>query len=54
VDEDGLAFEARPELGEADYPTVHADPHPAVLDVLKAADDCVRMCTTGGLPSAEL
>jgi transglutaminase-like putative cysteine protease len=54
VDEDRLAYQARRDLGEADYPTVYADPHPAVLDVLKAADDCVRMCATGGLPSAEL
>ncbi|MFI0354131.1 transglutaminase family protein [Actinomadura sp. 9N407] len=54
VDEDGLAYEARRDLGEVDYPTVYADPHPAVLDVLKANDDCVRMCETGGLPSAEL
>ncbi|MEW2352692.1 transglutaminase family protein [Spirillospora sp. NPDC029432] len=54
ADEDRLVYEARPELGEADYPTVYAAPHPAVLEVLRAADDCVRMCETGGLPSAEL
>lgn len=54
ADEDRLAFRPRPELGESDYPTVHAEPHPAVLEVLKAADDCVAMCETGGLPSARL
>ncbi|WP_395108729.1 transglutaminase family protein [Actinomadura sp. SCN-SB] len=54
ADEDRLAYTPDPELGEKDYPTVYAAPHPAVLDVLKAHDDCVRMCETGALPSAEL
>jgi transglutaminase-like putative cysteine protease len=54
ADEDRLVYTPDPELGETDYPTVYAAPHPAVLDVLKAHDDCVRMCETGQLPSAEL
>ncbi|GAA2457836.1 transglutaminase domain-containing protein [Actinomadura vinacea] len=54
ADEDRLVYTPDPALGESDYRMVYADPHPAVLDVLKAHDDCVRMCETGGLPSAEL
>jgi transglutaminase-like putative cysteine protease len=54
ADEDRLAYTPDPGLGEKDYPTVYAAPHPAVLDVLKTQDDCVRMCETGALPSAEL
>jgi transglutaminase-like putative cysteine protease len=52
--EDSLAYAPDPALGEKDYLTVYATPHPAVLDVLKANDDCVEMCETGGLPSADL
>ncbi|MFF5259404.1 transglutaminase family protein [Actinomadura viridis] len=54
ADEDRLAYTARPELGETDYPTVYAAPHPAVLDVLKAHDDCLVMWETHSLPAAEL
>jgi transglutaminase-like putative cysteine protease len=54
ADEDRLAYTPDPERGEKDYRTVYASPHPAVLDVLKAHDDCVRMCEAGELPSAEL
>ncbi|MGW8761241.1 transglutaminase-like domain-containing protein [Streptomyces sp. NPDC055815] len=34
-----LAWTVRPELGERDYPELHAEPHPAVLGALKAAPD---------------
>jgi transglutaminase-like putative cysteine protease len=54
AEEDGLAYTPDPALGESDYRTVYADPHPAVLDVLKAHDDCLAMCEAGALPSAEL
>ncbi|MEX0168882.1 transglutaminase-like domain-containing protein [Streptomyces sp. LMG1-1-1.1] len=37
--EERLAWTVRPELGEVDYPELHPEPHPAVLDVLKAAED---------------
>ncbi len=45
-----LAYQARPEAGEIDYPTVHASPHPAVLSVLQKWDDCQALCD-GHLPS---
>ncbi|GAA3949683.1 transglutaminase domain-containing protein [Actinomadura viridis] len=54
ADEDRVVYTVRPELGETDYPTVYAAPHPAVLDVLKAHDDCLAMWETHSLPSAEL
>ncbi|MFG1810785.1 transglutaminase family protein [Streptomyces sp. NPDC049040] len=34
-----LAFPVRPELGECDYPMVHAAPQPAVVACLRAAPD---------------
>ncbi|MFJ4868247.1 transglutaminase family protein [Streptomyces sp. NPDC088757] len=37
--EERLAWTVRPELGEVDYPPLHAEPHPAVLAALKAAPD---------------
>lgn len=39
LDEERLAFPVRPELGEVDYPGVHAAPHPAVLDALRTSAD---------------
>ncbi|MDL4771482.1 MULTISPECIES: transglutaminase-like domain-containing protein [Thermomonosporaceae] len=52
--EDRLAHVPDPALGESDYLTVYASPPPAVIDVLRAADDCAAMCEAGALPSAEL
>jgi transglutaminase-like putative cysteine protease len=49
--EDRLAYVPDPALGEIDYLTVHATPHPVVLNVLKAHDDCVAMCGAGHLPA---
>ncbi|WP_405851983.1 transglutaminase family protein [Streptomyces sp. NBC_00090] len=37
--EERLAWTVRPESGEVDYPVLHAEPHPAVLGVLKSAPD---------------
>ncbi|MFB7028294.1 MULTISPECIES: transglutaminase family protein [unclassified Streptomyces] len=37
--EERLARSVRPELGEVDYPLLHAEPHPAVLAALRAARD---------------
>ncbi|MER7911591.1 transglutaminase family protein [Streptomyces sp. NPDC096068] len=36
---ESLVRTVRPELGEVDYPTLHAEPHPAVLAALRAARD---------------
>ncbi|MFE5509717.1 transglutaminase family protein [Streptomyces sp. NPDC056529] len=37
--EERLVRSVRPELGEVDYPLLHAEPHPAVLAALRAARD---------------
>ncbi|GAA5039769.1 transglutaminase-like putative cysteine protease [Thermocatellispora tengchongensis] len=50
--EDSLAYRPDPSVGEADYFTVYATPHPVVLEVLTAHDDSVAMCENGHLPSA--
>lgn len=42
-----LAFSVRPELGELDYPTVYARPHPAVLSALREATDALALCEAG-------
>jgi transglutaminase-like putative cysteine protease len=34
-----LAYVVRPELGEVDYPELHARPHPAVIGALRAVPD---------------
>lgn len=39
LDREQLAFPVRPELGEIDYPELHAAPHPAVLTALRASAD---------------
>ncbi|CAL9355464.1 hypothetical protein SUDANB58_00549 [Streptomyces sp. enrichment culture] len=45
-----LAWTPDPERGEADYPVLYAEPHPAVLDALKAAPDRPHLWRT--LPTA--
>ncbi|MGW7054334.1 transglutaminase domain-containing protein [Streptomyces sp. NPDC054887] len=50
VDGERLAFAARPELGEVDYPMLYAAPHPAVLGALRAAPDRPYLWRT--LPTA--
>ncbi|MFI6144196.1 transglutaminase family protein [Streptomyces sp. NPDC051109] len=39
LDTEQLAFPVRPELGEVDYPELHAVPHPAALAALKESAD---------------
>jgi transglutaminase-like putative cysteine protease len=51
LDEERLAFPVRPQLGEVDYPTLYAQPHPKVLAALRGNDDCRVMCATS-LPEA--
>jgi hypothetical protein len=45
-----LAFTPAPESNEMDYPVLYAEPHPAVLSVLKAASDRPYLSKT--LPTA--
>ncbi|ULR48703.1 transglutaminase domain-containing protein [Streptomyces deccanensis] len=45
-----LAWVPDPALGEVDYPTLHAAPHPAVLGALRAAPDRRQLWRT--LPEA--
>jgi hypothetical protein len=45
-----LAFTPEPESNEMDYPVLYAEPHPAVLSVLKAAPDRPYLWKT--LPTA--
>ncbi|MFF5445722.1 transglutaminase family protein [Streptomyces sp. NPDC012888] len=39
LDREHLAFPVRPELGEVDYPVLHAAPHPAALTALQRSAD---------------
>lgn len=41
--EERLAFAVRQELGEIDYPTIYAQPHPATVKVLREQTDCLYM-----------
>ncbi|MCX4852570.1 transglutaminase-like domain-containing protein [Streptomyces canus] len=50
LDGERLAFTPEPESNEMDYPVLYAEPHPAVLSVLKAAPDRPYLWKT--LPSA--
>ncbi|MEF3117187.1 transglutaminase domain-containing protein [Streptomyces chrestomyceticus] len=43
LDREQLAWPVRPELGEADYPWLFAEPHPAVLRCLQEAVDRPRL-----------
>ncbi|GAB2964957.1 transglutaminase-like domain-containing protein [Streptomyces heilongjiangensis] len=45
-----LAWVPDPAAGERDYPLLHAVPHPAVIDALRAAPDRTRLWQT--LPAA--
>ncbi|QKW26349.1 transglutaminase family protein [Streptomyces seoulensis] len=45
-----LAFPVDPEANEMDYPVLYAEPHPVVLNALKAAPDRPRLWKT--LPTA--
>jgi transglutaminase-like putative cysteine protease len=50
LDGERLAFRPDPESNEMDYPVLYAEPHPAVLSVLKAAPDRPYLWKT--LPTA--
>ncbi|CAL9368773.1 transglutaminase domain-containing protein [Streptomyces sp. enrichment culture] len=50
LDGERLAFPVHHEAGELDYPVLYAAPHPAVVDVLKAAPDRPYLWKT--LPAA--
>jgi transglutaminase-like putative cysteine protease len=50
LDGERLAFTPDPESNEMDYPVLYAEPHPAVLSVLKAAPDRPYLWKT--LPTA--
>jgi hypothetical protein len=41
--EERLAFPARPEFGELDYPFNYPEPHPTITAALAAHDDCLEM-----------
>ncbi|MGV9688930.1 transglutaminase-like domain-containing protein [Streptomyces sp. NPDC003444] len=47
---ESLVRTVRPELGEVDYPLLHAEPHPAVLAALRTARDRAHLERT--LPAA--
>jgi transglutaminase-like putative cysteine protease len=50
LDTERLAWQARPEHGERDYPDVFIAPHPTVLAAFKDARDMLALCSAG-LPS---
>ncbi|GLW46949.1 transglutaminase [Streptomyces sp. NBRC 14336] len=50
LDGERLAFPVDPESGELDYPTLYAEPHPAVLEALRSAKH--REHLWGLLPAA--
>lgn len=45
-DEERLAYTVRPELGEVDYATIYANPHPSVVRALQEHDDCRILCAS--------
>jgi len=44
VDGERLAYIVRPELGEVDYPTIYAQPHPKVIKALQEHTNCLQLC----------
>ncbi len=42
--EERLAYVVRPDLGEIDYPTIYAQPHPKVIKALQENTDCLQLC----------
>ncbi|GHP00962.1 Cro/Cl family transcriptional regulator [Reticulibacter mediterranei] len=41
--EEHLAYAVQPELGEIDYPTIYAQPHPIVIQALQAEYNCADL-----------
>ncbi|TBL75976.1 transglutaminase-like domain-containing protein [Paenibacillus thalictri] len=47
LEREQLAFPVRTELGEVDYPTIFARPHPKTMNVLANNEDCLQMYAHG-------
>jgi transglutaminase-like putative cysteine protease len=47
LENERLAFHVQPELGENDYPTIYARPHPKTIAALKTHADAIAMCAYG-------
>jgi len=47
VEQEKIAFPVQPELGEIDYPTIYAQPHPAMLKPLHEYTDRFEMSRVG-------
>jgi transglutaminase-like putative cysteine protease len=44
IKEERLAYRVQPELGEIDYPTIYAQPHPRVVKALQEHTNCLDLC----------
>jgi transglutaminase-like putative cysteine protease len=44
TEEEQLAYVVQPALGEIDYPTIYAHPHPIVIKVLQEHTNCLDLC----------
>lgn len=44
TEEERLAFVVQPALGEIDYPTIYAQPHPKVVQALREHSNCLDLC----------
>lgn len=51
LDVEQLAWPVRADLGEVDYPEVHPEPAPVVVEALRGAHDMLLLCESG-LPDA--
>jgi len=44
TEEERLAYVVQPALGEIDYPTIYAQPHPIVIKALQGHTNCLDLC----------
>ncbi len=44
IEAERLAYTVQPALGEIDYPTIYAQPHPRVVKALKEQSNCLELC----------
>lgn len=44
IEEERLAYVVQPALGEIDYPTIYAHPHPIVIKALQEHTNCLDLC----------
>ncbi len=44
IEEERVAYIMRPKLGEIDYPTIYAQPHPKVVEALQVQTDGLQLC----------